>query len=244
MLMDRQVLITGIAGGIGSAMASAFRKAGYYVYGVDREEHYDAPCDRFIQVDIHRFVQDTAYRIEASERLERLVPRLTVLVNNAAVRKLDSLDHIKLEDWHETLNVNLTAPLLLSRLFLTHLEKSGGSILNIGSIHQQLTQPRFVAYTASKSALIGLTKALAVDLQGRVRVNAVSPGAVDTPMLHNSMDKTGGLDALRAVYPMQRIGNPDDVAKLAVFVVSEEASFLNGANISLDGGIGSVLSDR
>jgi NAD(P)-dependent dehydrogenase (short-subunit alcohol dehydrogenase family) len=243
--MNKQVLITGISGGIGNALALAFRKAGYYVYGIDRVEQYGVPCDRFIEMDIHRFVQDTAYRIEAGSRLEELIPRLTVLVNNAAVQKLSSLNEIRLEDWQETMNVNLTAPLLLSRLFLPHLEAARGSILNIGSVHQQLTKPGFVAYATSKSGLAGLTRALAVDLQGRVRVNAISPAAIDTPMLQEALSRSGvRLEELAASHPVGRVGSPEDVAALALFIVSEAGTFLNGSNISMDGGIASLLRDR
>jgi NAD(P)-dependent dehydrogenase (short-subunit alcohol dehydrogenase family) len=98
------------------------------------------------------------------------------------------VDEIKLEDWNQTMNVNLTGPLMLSQFFLAKLHKSGGSIINIASIHHQLTKKRFIAYATSKSALIGLTKAMSVDLQGWVRVNAISPAAIDTPMLRAGFD--------------------------------------------------------
>ena len=105
------------------------------------------------------------------------------MINNAAVQRLDHVKNIKLEDWQESLNVNLTGPMLLSKLFLNRLETNHGCIINIGSIHQQLTKPEFVTYATTKSALIGLTKAMAVDLEGRVRVNAISPAAIETEML-------------------------------------------------------------
>jgi NAD(P)-dependent dehydrogenase (short-subunit alcohol dehydrogenase family) len=240
----KKALITGVLGGIGSALAMAFRAEGYYVYGLDVREDYKFHCNRFIQFDLDSFCKDAAYREEWTQVFKKEIPQLDVLVNNAAVQKLDSLDDLKLDDWNETLHVNLTGPLLLSQVFLNKLEDTNGSIINIGSIHQQLTKARFISYATSKSALIGLTKALAVDLQGRVRVNAISPAAIETDMLLAGFDgDEGALEELRRIHPVQRIGYPQEVAKLALFLASENVGFIHGANLTLDGGISSVLKD-
>lgn len=242
--MPKSVLITGISGGIGAGIGLYFRKKGYYVYGLDKEEHTETNCDRFVKFDIHEFVRTTQYRIEMSQYLDQLIPKLDVLVNNAAVQRLGGLEEIRFEDWQETLNVNLTGPMLLSKLFLNRLIAGKGSIINIGSIHQQLTKPGFVAYATSKSALIGLTKAMAVDLEGRVRVNAISPAAIETDMLRAGFsDPEKALKTLRKIHPAGRIGTPQDVAHLAWFLAEEAEGFIHGANIALDGGISSVLKD-
>ncbi len=240
----KNVLITGVLGGIGSALARAFRANKYYVYGLDVREKSETHCDRFIRFDINQFVTDVDYRIRFTQLFDELIPRLDVLINNAAVQMLDHLEDIKLEDWQESLNVNLTGPMLLSKLFLDRLEESQGCIINIGSIHHQLTKPRFVTYATTKSALIGLTRALAVDLEGRVRVNAISPAAIETEMLRAGFeDDPDAIEKLRRIHPVQRIGYPDDVAKLALFLASENTGFIHGANLQLDGGIGCVLKD-
>ena len=243
--MVKSVLITGVKGGIGLAIAKAFREANYYVYGMDKEEQgYGEHVDRYIPFDLHQFVRDVEYRIKASEELEKLVPALNVLINNAAVQRLDRLENIKLDDWQETLNVNLTGPMLLSKLFLKRLEAAKGSIINIGSVHQLATKPGFLTYATSKHALIGLTKTMAVDLEGRVRVNAISPAAIDTPMLRAGFDNDeAAIRELKRIHPVKRIGTPEDVARLALFLASENQGFLHGANILLDGGISSVLKD-
>ncbi|MEM1218327.1 MAG: SDR family oxidoreductase [Bacteroidota bacterium] len=242
--MSKNVLITGVLGGIGSALARNFRKNGFYVYGLDRREDFMNHCDRFIRFDIHEYVRDVNYRIRYTDIFEKVIPHLDVLINNAAVQKLGKLEEIRLEDWQETMNVNLTGPLLLSKLFLKRLEDRQGSIINIGSIHQQLTKPEFISYATSKSALVGLTKAMAVDLEGRVRVNAISPAAIETDMLRAGFDNDeSAIDELRRLHPVQRIGYPDDVAKLALFLASENNGFVHGANFHLDGGISSVLKD-
>ncbi len=244
--MQKNVLITGVLGGIGSALAQGFHDAGYYVYGLDKQEdtQYKGFINRFIRFDILEFVKDVNYRIRFSTIFDQVIPRLDVLINNAAVQKLDHLGNIKLEDWQESLDVNLTGPMVLSKLFLSRLEETQGCIINIGSIHQQLTKPKFVSYASSKSALIGLTKAMAVDLEGKVRVNAISPAAIETEMLKAGFDgDENALDELRKIHPVQRIGYPVDVAKMALFLASENTGFIHGANLHLDGGISAVLKD-
>lgn len=240
----KNVLITGVLGGIGAAIARRFREGRYYVYGLDKHEDYKGDCDRFIRFDLHEFVRNAEYRIRKTAELDELVPKLDVLINNAAVQRLDHLEDVTLDDWHETLNVNLTGPMLLSKLFLARLEARRGSIINIGSIHHTLTKPRFVAYATSKGALVTLTKAMAVDLKGRVRVNCISPAAIETDMLREGFKgQPHALDELRRIHPVQRIGTPEDVARLAWFLAEEQEGFIHGANIMLDGGISSVLKD-
>lgn len=242
--MTKYALVTGVLGGIGSVISRKLKESGYYVYGLDVRDDFDYKCDRFILFDINQFVVDSSYRIRFTEIFNNLIPNLDLLVNNAAVQRLDSLDNLKIEEWSETLNVNLTGPLLLSKLFLKRLEESKGSIINIGSIHERLTKKRFVSYATSKSALVGLTRAMAVDLEGRVRVNAVSPAAIETKMLLEGFDNNEEkVKELEALHPVQRIGYPEDVAKLVLFLASENNGFIHGANISLDGGISSVLKD-
>lgn len=244
----KSVLITGVLGGIGQALGKTFKTQGYFVYGVDvrapKANETEEICDVFIQFDLHAFCTQEVYRNTQHEHFKQLIERLDALVNNAAVQLLDHTEDISLQDWQETLNVNLTGPMLLSQYFLPLLEQQKGAIVNIASIHQQLTKPRFVSYASSKSALIGLTKSMAVDLKDRVRVNAISPAAIETSMLRAGFNNDeSALDVLRKLHPVQRIGYPEEVAKLALFLCSEDAAFVSGANFTLDGGISSVLHD-
>jgi NAD(P)-dependent dehydrogenase (short-subunit alcohol dehydrogenase family) len=242
--MTKTVVITGVLGGIGRELAVAFKEAGFYVYGLDVRASDVSEADEFIQFDINEFAKGENYYNEWKAIFSSKISSLNVLINNAAVQRLGSVKTLVLDDWKETLNVNLTGPLLLTQLFLPCLEKVAGSVINIGSIHQQLTKPNFVSYATSKSALIGLTKALAVDLQGVVRVNAISPAAIETDMLKAGFNNSeSALDELRKIHPVQRIGYPKDVAKMALFLASENSGFIHGANLSLDGGISSVLKD-
>jgi NAD(P)-dependent dehydrogenase (short-subunit alcohol dehydrogenase family) len=214
------------------------------VYGLDVRASDVSEADEFIQFDINEFAKGESYYTQWKDIFSRKINSLNVLINNAAVQRLGNVRTLVLDDWKETLNVNLTGPLLLTQLFLPLLEKVAGSVINIGSIHQQLTKPNFVSYATSKSALIGLTKAMAVDLQGKIRVNAISPAAIETDMLKAGFNNDeSALDELRKIHPVQRIGYPKDVAKMALFLASENSGFIHGANLSLDGGISSVLKD-
>lgn len=242
--MKKHVIITGVLGGIGSGLAKAFSEGGYFVIGLDVKNAPSPFCDDFLQFDLHKFCTDELYKMKMEGELTLRVPHLNVLINNAAIQLLGSVDEIKLDEWNQTMNVNLTGPLLLSKLFLPQLKASKGCIINIASIHQQLTKKRFVSYATSKSALVGLTKAMSVDLQGTVRVNTISPAAIDTPMLHegfnNDADK---VQKLHELHPIQRIGKPAEVAKLALLLAEDTLGFINGANLQIDGGISNVLKD-
>jgi NAD(P)-dependent dehydrogenase (short-subunit alcohol dehydrogenase family) len=142
------------------------------------------------------------------------------------------------------MDVNLISPFLLTQGFLSELENASGSVVNIASIHAQLTKPRFSAYSTSKSALVGLTRALAIELGGRVRVNAIAPAAISTPMLEAGFaDDYESLKKLATCHPSGMIGTPEDVARAALYFAETKSMFLNGAILGIDGGIGSRLHD-
>ncbi|TAH21920.1 MAG: SDR family oxidoreductase [Cytophagales bacterium] len=244
-ITTKTALITGALGGIGKSICKVFDEDGWTVIGTDIRMQGQAPhCHVAMHIDLDKLCKDNIYKEDIFHEIISKTDKLDVLVNNAAVQLLSATNELKLEDWYETMNINLTAPMLLSQLFLPMLKKSNGSIVNIASIHQQLTKPRFVSYATSKSALVGLTKAMAVDLQGSVRVNCISPAAIGTDMLRAGFNNDEmAISALGRLHPVQRIGYPEEVAKLALFLASEEAKFINGANLQLDGGISSVLHD-
>ncbi|SKB70533.1 NAD(P)-dependent dehydrogenase, short-chain alcohol dehydrogenase family [Parapedobacter luteus] len=242
--MKKKVLITGVLGGIGSGLAKTFKEADYFVIGLDIKTTPSDYCDLFISFDLHRFCSDANYRDKMCNKFDNEIQTLDVLINNAAMQILSSVEEIRLDDWNHTLNVNLTGPLLLSQFFLKQLEQVHGCIINIASIHQQLTKKRFVAYATSKSALVGLTKSMSVDLQGKVRVNAISPAAIDTPMLHEGFNNDSTMvQKLNDLHPLRRIGKPAEVSKLALLLAEDGLGFINGANIQIDGGISNVLKD-
>jgi NAD(P)-dependent dehydrogenase (short-subunit alcohol dehydrogenase family) len=242
----KTALVTGAEGGIGSALTTAFMQDEYRVIGLDRHEVATCDCDEYVQCDLERCANDEGYLTDKTAEIDSLLgdSGLHALVNNAAVQVLKPTESAASADWQKVLNVNVVAPFLLIRNFLSRMESVGGSVVNIASIHAHLTKPGFAIYATSKSALAGLTRALAVDVGPRVRVNAIAPAATATPMLLEGFEQAPELlDELGAAHPLGRIAQPSEVANVAVFLASAEASFINGAVVAVDGGIGGRLHD-
>lgn len=241
----KTALITGALGGIGQSLCAEFQKAGYFVIGTDRSTGICA-CDTFINVDIRELYSKPEVRKKLISDVRTIIGEhgLTVLVNNAATQILNPTDAIRTEDWDATLETNLIAPFLLLQGFLPDLERAKGSVVNIASIHSVATKPTFVCYATSKAALVGMTRALAVDLGPRVRVNAINPAATATPMLLAGFEgKSAEFDELARKHPLERIAQPWEVAKTAIFLASADAAFITGACLHIDGGIGGRLHD-
>ncbi len=240
----KTAFITGIKGGIGTLLAKSFSEAGYYVIGQDKKGGDAAYCDKYYSFDLFDFAEQEELRAHYQQLWKQEIPKLDVLINNAATQVLGNLKEYTKASWNESLAVNLTAPFLLIQSFYDELVQSRGTVINIASIHHQLTKQRFFAYATTKSALIGLTKSLAVDVQGKFRINAISPAAIDTPMLHDGFNNDEKKVAeLNALHPLRRIGKPQEVAKLALLLAEDELGFINGANLQIDGGISNVLKD-
>ena len=241
----KTALITGAVGGVGSALCATFTDAGYRVIGCDVRDGRPS-CDIFLQCQLLDLCGSDAQRQELLARIRQAIGDggLSVLVNNAAVQILAPADSITVDQWRETLDTNLLAPFLLTQGLLPELERGRGSVVNVASIHANLTKPGFVAYATSKAALVGLTRSLAVDLGGRVRVNAVLPAATATPMLVAGFEgRPGALEQLAAAHPIKRIAHPEEVAAAVAYLASDAASFLTGATLPVDGGIGGRLHD-
>lgn len=234
----RTALVTGVNGGIGAAIRAVLTEGGYRVVGTDLTIDGEHPGD--VAADLSSLDGASLSRLRSA-----VGGRLDLLVNNAAYQAVGMVEELSVEDWQRTLNVNLTAPFLLTRAFLPQLRRSGnGSVVNISSIHATLTKPGFAAYATSKGALSALTRALAVELAPGVRVNAVAPAATDTPMLRAGFDNDPALlEALGGLHPMGRIATSGEIAAAVLFLASKEAAFINGAVLQVDGGIGARLHD-
>jgi NAD(P)-dependent dehydrogenase (short-subunit alcohol dehydrogenase family) len=246
-MTGRAAIITGASGGIGQALCRAFADAGYCVLGTDQSLPGEA-SSAYIHVafDLNQLCTDENLRATAIAKLRHALGtrKLGVLINNAALQIVKPAEQLTVEDWSRTLNVNLVAPFLLTQVFLPELEAANGCVINIGSIHSALTKPEFSAYATSKSALSGLTRSLAVELGRRIRINAICPAAIATPMLLAGFaGKDMALAELERMHPVGRVGDPSEVGALALFLASDAARFINGAEIGLDGGIGVRLHD-
>ena len=245
--MTPAVIITGALGGIGHALCEEFHSHGFHVFALDRKAGTTA-AHTFICGDVRQIVsnlgESAAYLDPIRLELKEKNLALKGIINNAAAQILGSTAALSYTAWEETLQTNLLAPFFLVQAFLPELEKAAGAVVNISSIHEKLTKPGFVAYATSKSALSGLTRAMAVDLGGRVRVNAICPAAIHTPMLAAGFaERPEAFAALHDAHPAGRIGLPEEVAHLARYLIAEAPAFLNGSCLGLDGGIAGRLHD-
>ncbi len=239
--MTKAVLITGAGGGIGSAMAAAFASAGWRVIATDKQGGGE-----IIAEDIGAFASDPERLAAFSKKVRDALKgdALSCLVNNAAIQNLGRLDRLTTQEISETFNVNVIAPMLLAKTFLPELEATQGAIINMGSVHAQSTKPAFAAYATSKAAIHGLTRALAVDLGPKVRVHTLAPAAVNTPMMRAGFEgNEAALKELEGVHPAGRIATPEEIAKIALFLASDDAAFMTGSCVYADGGVLSRLHD-
>ena len=234
-------LVTGASRGIGTALASAFLAEGYAVAGCGRSAAPEEPVD-----GLGYRVCDLADPAAISVLVEDVVAshgRLDVLINNAAVEVDATVEETTVEQWDETLAVNVRAPGLLAAAAIPHMRRQGGGVIvNIASIDGLWAEPALPAYCASKGALIAMTRALAID-HGRdnVRCVAICPSYVRTAMLEqffaSQPDPAAALADGVAMHPIGRLAEPSDIANLAVFLASDRASFLTGHAYVADGGM-------
>lgn len=243
-MSHRKVLITGANGGIGTALCDTFSSHGWFVIATDISDHQKANADSYISMDLNTFCTDDNYRLACSETLRDVMSGgLDCLVNNAAHQVVGSVEDISMDAWQRTFNTNVTAPFFLVKAFHEELKAQRGNVINVTSVHAKLTKRSFAAYAASKSALEGLTRSLGVELGKEIRVNAIAPAAISTPMLQAGFESTSRLQGLAGCHPTNTIGQPEDVAELALYIAQSKSGFLNGAVINLDGGISSRLYD-
>ena len=211
-------VITGGAHGIGKAIAEAFRAEGAAVEIIDIApgEHYVGDISK--KETLEAFVQSVLNRHG----------HIDFLINNA-LPLMKGIDECSYEEFQYALSVGVTAPFYLSKLFAPHFAP-GGVIINISSSRDRMSQPQTESYTAAKGGIAALTHALAVSLAGRVRVNSISPGWIDT-----AYRVYEGPDATQQ--PASRVGNPMDIAHMVLFLCSDKAGFITGENICIDGGM-------
>lgn len=243
-------LITGAQGGIGQALVKEFVGKGFNVIAADiiKDSQTFAAYDNVISLvlDLECFVNDEGYAKKIHQQVQKITEStgITVLINNAAVQILARTEDFTRQQWLRSFNVNLHAPFFLVQTFLSSLKKNSGSVVNISSIHATQTKQEFVAYATTKAAISSLTKNLALDIGADVRVNAIEPAAISTDMLLAGFEgREEAYKDLELFHPMGRIGTPEEIAKLAYFLASDEAGFLHGACISASGGIQGCLSD-
>lgn len=235
--MTKTVFITGVNGGIGSTFGKIFREAGWSVVGTDIRNDYNADCSFFFNVD----VSQARGIIEVQEALLSNQVRLNCVINNAALQIEKSLVETTEDEWRKVFNTNVGSIFLTSKYLFPLFEDC--SIINISSVHSRATSKRIASYVASKGAVSALTRAMAMEFADHgIRVNAILPGAIDTEMLHRGLsrngDHDGALETIIACTPLKRIGYPEDVAQLALFLADDSKSGnITGQEFVCDGGV-------
>ncbi len=218
MFKDKIVVVTGGANGIGKCITEEFRKAGATVCVIDK-----APGEHFVGDIADKAVLE-AFAKEVTEKYGRV----DVLVNNA-LPIMRGIDECSYDEFEYALAVGVTAPFYLTKLFAPFFVE-GASVINIASSRDRMSQPQTESYTAAKGGISALTHALAVSFAGKVRVNSISPGWIDT-----AYTVYEGPDAVQQ--PAGRVGNPPDIANMVLYLCSDMAGFITGENICIDGGM-------
>jgi len=248
---SRVVLITGAAGGVGRATVKVFTESSWRVIGVDRQPFGDGFPENglFIQADIseHKDIQ-TIY-----ERAKAFSPVLDAVVNNAAVQINKPMIESSVEEWDRVIDTNLRSAFLGAQLAYPLLKAAGGgAIVNVSSVHAVATSVGVASYAASKGGLLALTRAMAIEFApANIRVNAILPGAVDTPMLRDGLNRghlRGGtvqdrLENLARKTVNGRIGKPEEIGHAIYFMADNtQSSFVTGQALIVDGGATARLS--
>jgi 3-oxoacyl-[acyl-carrier protein] reductase len=218
-MKGRIALVTGASRGIGAAIADVFKERGAEVMAPTREE------------------LNLASRASVKDYCDRLKRPVDILVNNAGINVLAGLGGLRPETWDDMIRVNMTAPLeLAQRLSVGMAERGWGRILNISSIFSMVTRERRLAYSSVKAGLNGMTRALALELAPRgVLVNALCPGYVETELTRVNNSAEDLKEIIRTI-PVGRLAQPQEMARMAAFLVSDENTYLTGQTLVVDGG--------
>jgi NAD(P)-dependent dehydrogenase (short-subunit alcohol dehydrogenase family) len=216
--------VTGGAAGIGRATAERFAKAGYRVATADiNDAGVDHQLDVADDVAVSRVIDDVANTFGG----------IDVVINNAGIADpgRTSIDELAATEWRRVIDVNLSGMFYVAKAAAPHLRQRKGCIVNITSTRALMSEPNTLAYSASKGGIVALTHSLAISLGPDVRVNAIAPGWIET----GEYSKLRQLD--HAFHPVGRVGKPDDIAALALFLASDDAGFITGDVITSDGGV-------
>jgi len=243
-----KVVVTGGAKGIGGACVEAFMEGGAKVCILDIDQAGQEFADTlgddtfFIHCDVSKEDEvKTAFR-----KIEKKLGAVEVLVNNAGIQRYSTVTETTEEEWDLIMNVNLKSAFLCSKYSIPMmLKKKKGCVINVASVQSFISQKNVAPYTTSKTALLGLTRSIAVDYAPYIRSVAVCPGTVDTPMLQNSIQESPNpdevLEECNEMHLVKRICSSEEVGELITYLASDKAGFITGQAIRIDGGLGITI---
>jgi NAD(P)-dependent dehydrogenase (short-subunit alcohol dehydrogenase family) len=244
-LQNKVALITGGAKGIGLATAEIFIREGAQVIVADRDERAGLAAVKKLGKESIFLTADVAKASEVQQMIRQGFThfgRIDFLINNAAIIKYATAETCSEEDWDEVMNINLKAAFLCSKYAVPLMKQNGGVIINIASAQSYISSSNMVHYTTAKSALLGLTRSLAIDFAPGIRAIAVCPGTIDTPMARNAWATSADPERVHRdsieMHILKRIGSPQEVGELIVFLCSDKSTFITGQSIRIDGGLG------
>ena len=237
MLENEVAIVTGGSMGIGKAIAETFLEHGAEVVIANRSaetgEATAAELDcSFIQCDVAEYDQVETI-VEATVET---YGGLDVLVNNAGIGRAGTVEAMSLSEWRDVVSIDLDGVMHGTRAALPHLLEAEGTVINIASIYGLVAGPGAAAYSAAKGGVVNFTRSVAVDYASRIRVNSICPGFVETPMTESAFRDAEFYEYVRGQTPMDRIAQPEEIADVALFLASDRASYITGANIPVDGG--------
>lgn len=237
-LEDKTAIVTGASTGIGRAIAERYVEEGANVVIADiQDEDGKQAADEIGCTYKHCDVSDTSEVEQVIEETVEEYGGLDIIVNNAGIGAASALEEMDEDEWEQVLAVNLTGVKNCSKAALPHLKESEGTIINIASIYGLVAGPGATAYATAKGGVVNFTRSVAVDYaEANVRVNAICPGFVETPMTDEMLEDESFYHFVQNETPMNRVADPDEIAGVAAFLASEDASYMTGAMIPVDGG--------